>query len=493
VGTPLDHVKQASVLPTPIDGEFNLDRLPLMVRTYLENAQTIIGRVPYHLRRLVISLEDSPVATVGLNQLWVPSTIKKYCTLMTKLLITMVWSRGNSPVDDKPVVNVLGNLHSDLRDALDNFVSYIRGRQDADMDDEDLVRIHTVLLHICRPPTCQVVQQEPQIACPIMRFLIVSSLKLDPSSTTLTFEHVRHVTGRVAILQYWWRCTILMQLVRPTWQPDHPAVPWCEVDEWLACVRDNAKDTPFNRLRETMRLACTVLGDGSDIPRLVWIGPMACTIDGQAVTIDTLRNLVGTLLCEAKKVMNNQLLLGLQTAWICRVIVEGNIVDKANEDSVGYSFLSDACNEFQCHGQDLAIHLFSDRHTRGLFIKGIDNDRSIIWNQNALAMWARAADRMHALLFLLMHFTAGGPPHGEEYRSYLIHNTEHSDRTFYWSGGTIMTFQKYHKGANAGPPIKLIPRFLPQELNLLFIEYLLLVRPVESFIAGLSGNVDAAQ
>jgi hypothetical protein len=44
---------------------------------------------------------------------------------------------------------------------------------------------------------------------------------------------------------------------------------------------------------------------------------------------------------------------------------------------------------------------------------------------------------MHALLFLLMHFTAGGPPRGEEYRSYLIHNTEHSDRTFYWSAGTI--------------------------------------------------------
>jgi hypothetical protein len=108
-------------------------------------------------------------------------------------------------------------------------------------------------------------------------------------------------------------------------------------------------------------------------------------------------------------------------------------------------------------------------------------------------MWARAADRMHALLLLLMHFTTGGPPRGEEYMSYLIRNTEHFDRTFYWLGGAIMTFQRYHKGANAGPPVKLIPRFLPQELNLLFIEYLLLVRPVQSFIAGLSGNVDAAQ
>jgi hypothetical protein len=61
------------------------------------------------------------------------------------------------------------------------------------------------------------------------------------------------------------------------------------------------------------------------------------------------------------------------------------------------------------------------------------------------------------------------------------------------SGGTIMTFQKYHKGANAGPLVKLIPRFLPQKLNLLFIEYMLLVRPMKLFIANLSGNVNVAQ
>jgi hypothetical protein len=48
--------------------------------------------------------------------------------------------------------------------------------------------------------------------------------------------------------------------------------------------------------------------------------------------------------------MSNQLLLGLQTTWIGRVIAEGNIVDKVNEDKVGYSFLSDARNEFHRHG-----------------------------------------------------------------------------------------------------------------------------------------------
>jgi hypothetical protein len=96
-------------------------------------------------------------------------------------------------------------------------------------------------------------------------------------------------------------------------QLDHPTIPWREVDEWLAYIRDNAKDTPLNRLRETMCLACMVLGDGPNISRLVRFGPMACTIDGQVITIDTLQNLVGKLFGEVNKVMRNQLLSGLHT------------------------------------------------------------------------------------------------------------------------------------------------------------------------------------
>jgi hypothetical protein len=85
----------------------------------------MIGRVPYHFRRLIVFVKDSPVATVGLNQLWVPSIVSKYCMLMTKLLIAMVRSRDRSLTDDKPFVNVLGQLHSDLADALDRLISYI--------------------------------------------------------------------------------------------------------------------------------------------------------------------------------------------------------------------------------------------------------------------------------------------------------------------------------------------------------------------------------
>ncbi len=44
-------------------------------------------------------------------------------------------------------------------------------------------------------------------------------------------------------------------------------------------------------------------------------------------------------------------------------MAEGNIVDKVNEDNVGYSFSLDTCNEFHRHGQNLTIHFFSEQHT----------------------------------------------------------------------------------------------------------------------------------
>jgi hypothetical protein len=47
-----------------------------------------------------------------------------------------------------------------------------------------------VLLHIYELSTCPIVQQELQTSCPIMGFLIMNNLKLEPSSTNLAFEHV---------------------------------------------------------------------------------------------------------------------------------------------------------------------------------------------------------------------------------------------------------------------------------------------------------------
>jgi hypothetical protein len=57
---------------------------------------------------------------------------------------------------------------------------------------------------------------------------------------------------------------------------------------------------------------------------------------------------------------------------------------------------------------NLIMHLFSDQHTYGLLVKGINDDESIIWNCNVFAMRTRIVDYFHIMSFLLMHFIVGG-------------------------------------------------------------------------------------
>jgi len=55
-----------------------------------------------------------------------------------------------------------------------------------------------------------------------------------------------------------------------------------------------------------MCIACIVMGDSIDNPRLVCIGLLACTFDNQVIAINTLQRLVKKLLEEANNVMDNQ-------------------------------------------------------------------------------------------------------------------------------------------------------------------------------------------
>jgi hypothetical protein len=83
------------------------------------------------------------------------------------------------------------------------------------------------------------------------------------------------------------------------WQPNHPCILSKYVEKWLSYIHDNASNTPFNKLKETMQLACTMLGDNIDKPELVQMGALSCTINSQAFDIDVFRGLVCKLIKEA--------------------------------------------------------------------------------------------------------------------------------------------------------------------------------------------------
>jgi superfamily II DNA/RNA helicase len=90
------------------------------------------------------------------------------------------------------------------------------------------------------------------------------------------------------------------------------------------------------------------------------------------------------------------------------------------------------------------------------------------------------------LFSTLIHLTSGQPARAEEIGSILLINTsDGTGRSFYFVHGTIMLLQVYHKGRNYLNHEKRIARFLPTALTELLLKYLLFVRPVERFFAGM--------
>lgn len=166
---------------------------------------------------------------------------------MTKLFIVMIRSRDNNLQGDKPIIYVFGDLHINMALLLDPLIVTIQRKQYVDIDDDDLIGSHEVLSKICRPSTSMIIQPKLQTNCPIMRFLIINNLKLTSSPTNLKFEHVQYVTRPIAIFQYWWQSSILMQLAPPMWQPEHLAIPSSDVNNWLSCIQDNVRCMHYAR------------------------------------------------------------------------------------------------------------------------------------------------------------------------------------------------------------------------------------------------------
>jgi len=98
---------------------------------------------------------------------------------------------------------VLGDLHTDFVSSLDCLIITIQHEQYIDIDDDNLVVVHEVMLEILWPPISTVIQPNLPTNYPIMWFLVINNLKPASSPTNLIFEHVQYVTRLIAIFQYW--------------------------------------------------------------------------------------------------------------------------------------------------------------------------------------------------------------------------------------------------------------------------------------------------
>jgi hypothetical protein len=84
---------------------------------------------------------------------------------------------------------------------------------------------------------------------------------------------------------------------------------------------------------------------------------------------------------------------------------------------------------------------------------------------------------------IAIHITYGQPARAEEFATVMIKNQLNGMWGIYWSRERVMIIIGYNKTCLTNGKNKLIVRFLPEEVGDLLIKYLILVRPVERFIA----------
>ncbi|CAM6130039.1 unnamed protein product [Calypogeia fissa] len=388
------------------------------------------------------------------------------------------------------------------------------GLNDTSVKDVDLNIIHEVMLLLWTPEIPETFQATRADDCIFTRFLILDSLvkvRQDPTAVGYGFQPVRHVTQPMAILKYWARAVILMHLAQHIWSqnPSTTTLLNHEVDRLLLYLSDVALPTPFTTICQYMRLATKITSGTPTWPRLVPLGTknIACLIDNEMITLHTFRDMVRSIITEAHKVLNRDVLLGLKIDWIEDLLKESHhaIHDNINDVTPLYAFATDPRNRvLQHHRTDLIKHLFHNPAIKGHFILGQSDRDEIMWNIASLCHLMVSCRRLLELLNLIIHFTAGLPARGEEYKSFLIRNTGTGERSFFWAATgfddddgydhprhpatavelhMIALFQTYHKGANTGAPMKPRVRFVPYPLRVLFLAYLCLVRPVQSYIA----------
>ncbi|CAM6084535.1 unnamed protein product [Calypogeia fissa] len=272
-----------------------------------------------------------------------------------------------------------------------------------------------------------------------------------------------------------------------------------DAEELLRYVdeRPSLLEMPFGYVCAMQRLACTIVGDMPSKPNLTSSCPdhTWCSINGYRVSIDQFRGLVKALIRNCTRLMEDEVLMGLDTSWILRELEGGTIMDELNKMHAGYSFATDERNKFHEHKHDLLNHLFTDGTTSSHFIHAVDETGKILWKKKSMRCWKASTEKLAERLVVLFHFVLGQPHRSIEYESFLILNTGTNERTLYWSDETLVTFQSYNKMCNSSKakPVKLVCRFLPLCLRQLYLQYFCIIRPAEVFVAGeLWGAVPAA-
>ncbi|TKW60305.1 MAG: DUF3505 domain-containing protein [Blastochloris viridis] len=165
-----------------------------------------------------------------------------------------------------------------------------------------------------------------------------------------------------------------------------------------------------------------------------------------------------------------------------------SIQDNPTDDSVGYSFL-DSLYEVARGGTKswLFSFLWEDPILKARWF-GSSSSSSIAPEARAMSSYSQSIEKLLELLAFLIHLSSGLPARSNELLTLRHRNTAAGGiRNIFLDQGLVMLVTGIHKGFSRSERLKVIHRFLPQEVGTLLVYYLWLILP---FWEAMQANFD---
>jgi superfamily II DNA helicase RecQ len=148
--------------------------------------------------------------------------------------------------------------------------------------------------------------------------------------------------------------------------------------------------------------------------------------------------------------------------------------DDAGNVAIDYTFLADVRNRSILDGQSSWVldRILGDPALRTEWMRGSD------LRPQAVARYGELVEQFRTKLLLLMHLTGGQPARAPEILSIRHCNTSYGGprNIFLWKG-LVCFATSYHKGYRSRQALKIIHRYLPDEVGVELVRYLWLVLP----------------
>jgi hypothetical protein len=224
-------------------------------------------------------------------------------------------------------------------------------------------------------------------------------------------------------------------------------------------------------LRDISRLAATLAASEAAIPTLAWLDDQfqSASVNGNTLSVQILRDLCSSLIAEARLVLAN-----VGHGFQLQFSVSDIVYDELNNQSIGYSFVSDPSNSFEPHRMELLKHLACKKGD--VFISSTSAVTGVSWNLKAIANWMDQTDLLLQKIIVLVHIGSGQPIRGSEYSAMRIKNSANGPRNVYFINSSVMIFQRYRKSRNIKGDSP-VPRFLPTEVANIFLAWLIFLVP----------------